>query len=317
VSGDKISIIVLGYTRFAETTGPCLESLARDPDFPSWDVILVDNGTDETVRALSQQAAVTYPTLRLLRLDVNAGFAGGMNAGLRIARGDPIMLLNSDLKVPAGMIGRLAAALRSHPEAGLIAPVTNAAGNEQHIFTDPAQDVMRQGHAFADAADNGCVMPYRLDFCCVALSRKAYEILGGLDEAFGPGYFEDFDYSLRAKRAGFDLLVAENVFVYHEGSASFGRASRAKKALMARNRRLLLERHGGEVRLVNRRETNLAVLAQYAAAAEVGRPPPPLRVANRMRLAVTDVPKGPFKRWRYRRRVAAVARRLRAAGCAV
>ncbi len=314
---NPLSVIVLGYTRFAETTGPCLASLAADPDFPSWDVILVDNGTDEQIRALSVQAAVAYPTLKLLRLDQNAGFAGGMNAGLRMAQGDPIILLNSDLLVPPGMIGRLADALRNHPRAGLISPVTNAAGNEQQIFIDPAADVMQQGRAFADAGEDGCVSAYRLDFCCVGLSRKAYETVGGLDEGFGPGYYEDFDYSLRVRQAGLDLLVAENAFVYHEGGGSFGRVSREKKALMARNRRLFLERHGRDTSIPNRRETNLAVLTQYVEAAQAGRAPPAYRVANRLRLAETDVPKGPWKRWRYRRKVAAVARRLRAAGCAV
>jgi GT2 family glycosyltransferase len=307
---DKpISVVILGYTRFEETTGRCLASLAKDPDFATWDLIVIDSGTDAQTAAKYEQAAKQYPTLKLHRLETNTGVPGGFNAGLRLTQGDPIILLTSDLIVPAGAIARLAAAFDSYPRAGLIAPVTNNAGNEQKIFIEPMGEVMAQGRAFAEAAADGCLSAYRLDFFCVGLRRSVYEAVGGLDEAFSPGYYEDFDFSLRAKAAGFDLLVAENVFVYHEGGGSF-RASPEKKALIARNKRLLLQKHGRETWLPHLRDGNLAALEQYAEQTQAGRPPPALRVANRLRLAETETPKGPWKRWRYRRKLTAVTRRI-------
>jgi GT2 family glycosyltransferase len=313
VSNKPLSVVVLGYRRFAETTGRCLASLAEDADFRSWDVILVDNGTDADDRACYVEAAGRYPTLKLLRLDQNAGFPGGMNAGLQIAEGDPIILVSSDVVIPAGMISRFATVLQNNPSAGLIAPVTNSAGNEQRIFIDPAADAMEQGRAFAEASPDGNVSAYRLDFCCVALRRAVYETIGGLDEAFSPGYYEDFDYSIRAKKAGFDLLVAENAFVYHEGGASFGRMSAEKNALIARNKRLFLDKHGEGTCLPHARETNLAVLVQYHDQVQAGRPPPAYRIANRLKLAAADVPKGIWKRWKYRRQAELLNQRLKAA----
>jgi GT2 family glycosyltransferase len=233
-----------------------------------------------------------------------------MNAGLRIARGDPIILVSSDVLMPVGDVARLAAALQNHPRAGLVAPVTNAAGNEQQIFIEPVPDVMAQGMAFAEASPNGCVAAYRLDFCCVGLRRAVYEVIGGFDEAFIPGYYEDFDYSLRAKKAGFDLLIAENTFVSHEGGGTFGRVSNEKKMLIARNKRLFLDKHGHDTWLPHVREGNLAVLAQYIEQAQAGSPPPAYRIANRLRLAATDVPKSIWKKWKHRRRTADLERRL-------
>jgi GT2 family glycosyltransferase len=307
---DKpISVVILGYSRFEETTGRCLASLAEDPDFAAWDLIVIDSGTDAPTAAKYRQAAAQYPTLKLSRLETNTGVPGGFNAGLRLTQGDPIVLLTSDLVVPAGAIARLAAAFDRHPRAGLIAPVTNNAGTEQKIFIEPTGDVMAQGRAFAEATADGYLSAYRLDFFCVGLRRGVYAAIGGLDEAFSPGYYEDFDYSLRAKEAGFELLIAENIFVYHEGGGSF-RVSPEKKALIARNKRLFLHKHGRDTWLPHLRDGNFAALGQYAEQTQAGHSPPALRIANRLRLAETDVPKGPWKRWRYRHKLAAMARRL-------
>lgn len=309
------SVIVLGYNRFRETTERCLASLAEDPDFGSWDVVLVDNGSDANNCDAFVQAQIRYQAVRLLRLEQNAGFPGGMNAGLRGVHGDPIFLVSSDVLIPSGTIGRLLAALDSHSRAGLISPVTNAAGNEQRILIElqqPESVALEQGRVFAEAGEGECVSAYRLDFCCVGLRRKVYETIGGFDETFSPGYYEDFDYSLMAREVGFELLVAENAFVYHEGGGTFGKVSAENQTLIARNKQRFLDKHGRNTLLPHVRDANLAVLGQYAEQAEGGSPPPALRIANRIRLAGTDVPRSFFKRWRFRRKVAALQKRLAA-----
>jgi GT2 family glycosyltransferase len=309
---NPISVVILGYLRFEETTRRCLASLADDPEFTQWDLIVIDSGTDPQTQAKYVQAAAQYPTLKLMRLEQNTGVPGGLNAGLHAALGDPIILVSSDVLIPAGMISRLAAAFEEHPNAGLVAPVTNNAGTEQKIFIESTGDAIGQGLAFAQAAPDGGVSAYRLDFCCVGLRRAVYEAIGGFDVAFSPGYYEDFDYSLRAKEAGFDLMIAENVFIYHEGGGSF-RASPEKTALIARNKRLFLDKHGPDTWLPHQRDGNLAALRQYADQAQAGHPPSAYRIANRLRLAASDLPKGPLKRWRFRRKAAAIEQRLKVA----
>jgi len=311
--GEIISVVVLGYNCFAETTGRCLASIAEDPGFSSWDVVLVDNGSDATNRAAFAEAKRRIPALKLVRLDQNAGYPGGMNAGLRAAAGDPLILVTSDVLIPPGTVGRLASILRSNPRAGMVAPVSNAAGNEQQIFVQPGlpvAEILRQGREFAAAGDSGLLRAYRIDMYVVALARAVYDAIGGLDESYIPGYYDDFDYSLKASKAGFDLLVAETAFVYHEGGATFGRASKEKKALIARNKQRFLETHGSDTPLPHIRDCNLAMLRQYAEAAEAGAPPPPLRIANRLKLAELTMPRGLLKRWRYRTDLAAVSARL-------
>jgi GT2 family glycosyltransferase len=311
-SVQPIGVIVLGYNRFDGTTGRCIASLAQDPDFRTWNVLMVDNGSDAENRDAAKQAAAHYRGLRLIRIERNAGFPGGMNAGLRQVEGDLIFMISSDVLVPPGTVGRLAAVFERYPGAGLVCPVTNNAGNEQRIFTEAGDvgSVLAQGRAFAEATSGGILSAYRLDLCCAGLRRTAMDRVGLFDEAFNPGYYEDFDYSLRIRKAGFELLVVETAFVYHEGGGTFGRVSSEKKALVARNKNLFLRKHGRETLLPHARDCNLAALAQYAGQVQHGEPVSAYRVSNRLKLAEADMPRSPFKRWRYKRRVTSVRARL-------
>lgn len=311
----QISVVVLTYTRFNETANRCLSALAADPEFPNWEVILVDNGSDAQEQMAIARARSHYPGMSVVRLERNAGFPGGMNAGLLQTTGEYIFLVSSDVLVPVGTISRLVGSLRANSNAGLIAPVSNAAGNEQQISVEPelpVAEVLRAGDKFADAGGMGvsCLTAYRLDFCFVCMRRAVYESVGFLDEAFNPGYYEDFDYSLRVRDAGYDLLIDEHAFVFHEGGATFGRVSKEKKALIKRNKNYFLSRHGSHVAMPHVRDANLAILQQYADRIGTAAEPPRFRVSNRLALAHSNQPRSFVKRWRYQRRLTKIEDRL-------
>ncbi len=313
--GQSVSMVVLGYNRFAETTARCLRSLSDDPQFKNWQLVVVDNGSEPSERDAFVRAQQIYPHMQLVRLEQNAGYPGGMNAGLAQATGEFVFPVSSDVLVPAGTVARLVDVMQAYPDAGLVAPVSNAAGNEQQIFMNgglPVDEVMRTGAGFADAGgmDVSCLSAYRLDFCFVCLRRSVYQALGGFDEAYNPGYYEDFDYSLRVRDSGHGVLIAENTFIYHEGGATFGRDSKEKKLLIKRNKKYFLSKHGSQVWMPHVRDANLSILQQYAERIEGAAAPPRLRVENRLALAHSNQPRSIFKRWRYRRRLAAVENRL-------
>lgn len=311
----EVSVVVLTYTRFHDAAERCLHSLASDPDFRDWELKLVDNGSDIAEQRAIGEAATRFDNLDIVRLNQNAGFPGGMNAGLAEATGEFIFLVSSDVLVPNGTVRRLVDAMKAHPNAGLVAPVSNAAGNEQQISIEPdlpVAGVLEAGRDFADAgglAVSGLVA-HRLDFCFVCLRRNVYQSIGGLDEAFNPGYYEDFDYSLRVRDSGHGVLISENAFVFHEGGATFGRDSKEKKLLIKRNKKYFLSKHGSNVWMPHVRDANLAILNQYADRVGTKMAPPLMRVQNRLALAHSNQPRSFFKGRRYHRRLVAVESRL-------
>src|SRR5260370_157618 len=106
---------------------------------------------------------------------------------------------------------------------GLVGPVTNCASGPQQIPTDYKELADLPG--FADRRRQewaGRAMQVdRLTGFCLLVRRQVFEQVGGFDEQFGLGFFDDDDLCVRAREAGFGLLVAEDVFVHHFGNRTF------------------------------------------------------------------------------------------------
>lgn len=304
----KTSIIVLSFNNYQETTGKCLAALAADPDFSAWEVIVVDNASDADTQLQLKEAKRLYPKVNFVFNSSNVGFAAGNNIGIKQATGDVFILLNSDAFPAPGMLARLVGHFADDTKLGMVGPVTNAAGNEQCIYTQggTAEEKMREGLLYAASGKTELLSAYRLDFFCVAIPSDVFRLVGGLDEDFGRGYYEDLDYSLRVKAAGYRLGVAEDTFVYHRGSSSFGKVPGETKALLKRNKRLIIRKHGADIIFHHVRQANLTVLGQYLNRQFAGAEVPGYRISNRLQLAHGGLPRSWFKRWRYLRLVSAV-----------
>lgn len=308
----KISIVILSYNDYEGTTGKCLAGLMSDPGFAAWEVIVIDNASDVATRRALNLAQQQIPAMRLVLNDRNLGYAAGNNVGIRMAVGDVVVLLNSDTIAPLGMIDRLASHLSRDQTLGMVGAVTNAAGNEQCIFIPGAsvEEKIEEGLRYANSWGHETIPVYRIDFCCAAISRGAITQVGLLDEEFGRGYYEDFDYSLRVKKAGFELAVAEDVFVYHRGSASFEKMPHETRNLLKRNKRRIKFKYGSNVLFQHVRDGNFAILTQYSGKKNRGEAVSEYRIRNRIEYAYSNQPKSWFKRWRYLRRIKNIAMAL-------
>jgi len=236
----KVGVVVVSWNGVA-LTRRCVESVLHDPLADDVDVVIVDNAsTDGTATWLDE--IVADPRVRVIRNADNRGFAAACNQGLAaVAERDPelFVILNNDLVVTPGWTATLRAHLRNDPRIGLIGPVTNNIGNEARIATSYADlaDMPREQRTRTAAAAGRCFDIPVLAFFCVAMPRDVYRQVGGLDENFGTGFFEDDDYCQRVRRLGRRLVCAEDVFVHHELSASFARIDQGeRKALFERNR---------------------------------------------------------------------------------
>ncbi|SFJ03319.1 Glycosyltransferase, GT2 family [Paenibacillus sp. UNC496MF] len=208
--------------------------LYTEPAQTPYEIVVVDNGSaDGTARWCAGEG------LTCVSLARNAGFPVACNLGMRAAGGDYFLLLNNDVTVSFGWLHGLLQALNSREDVGIVGPVTNYASGRQQVgypFESPAD--FHRAAAEARVREANAREPIlRLVGFCMLFRRALYDRIGELDERFSPGHYEDDDYCFRARMHGFGLLMCRDVFVHHQGSASFKRNDALElQRLVERNR---------------------------------------------------------------------------------
>lgn len=224
----------------------CLDSIYRAANLLPFEVIVVDNGSAADVVEWLASERARRRNLTVLRFDRPLGFAKAVNEGVRAARCPLLAILNSDTEVTDGWLDGLAAALDSDPALGAVSPVTNYSGNGPQNDPDTARLRPRDATSYAIRIRTRTEVvpePDRLVFFCVMVRRQVWERLGGLEEAYLQGNYEDDDFCLRARLAGYRLAVARNVLVFHHpGSPSFRLNALDHDAALTRNQLLFCSR---------------------------------------------------------------------------
>lgn len=217
----------------------CLAAVARHTP-PPYEILVVDNGssdgTADRVRRL--------PGVRVIRNKTNRGFAAAINQGMKAARGPYLVWLNSDVLVTPGWLERMIACADQAPWVAAVGPCTDVTVGPQRVAA-PAfkndRDLLMFSQAWSLKNERQAEGVQRLTGFCLLLKREALKQVGYLDERFGVGTYEEFDYCLRLRQAGYDLVVARDVFVRHYGHKSF--RSFAAMAEQARlNREIFLDK---------------------------------------------------------------------------
>ncbi len=217
----RTSIVVVTLDQLA-LTRLCLETVLSTTG-AQVEVIVVDNGSRSETVGYLEALARRDARVRVIGNTRNRGFVGATNQGLAAARGDVLVLLNNDTVLPPGWLERLERPLED-PAVGLVGATTNAAANEARIRTSYRTYGELVDFATRRALDAaGRVTDVRVvTLFCAALRRDVLEAVGGLDERFEVGLFEDDDLSLRVRAAGRRVVLAEDAFVHHVGEATFG-----------------------------------------------------------------------------------------------
>jgi GT2 family glycosyltransferase len=247
-AAKRVSIVIVTYNGLAFTR-LCLESLLALTAYPNYEVIVVDNASTDGTPGYLRAMADRDSRLRIVLNGENLGFSGANNRGLRQASGDIMVLLNNDTIPPPGWLDRLVRHL-GDDAIGLLGAVTNRIGTEAEI---PAAyrtygEMLEFAEAYARGHEGETFDLRMAAMFCMGMRRDVCEAIGELDERFGTGMFEDDDYSIRARRAGYRVAGAEDVFVHHFGGASFGHLvpSGRHGELFQANRKRLEEKWGIE-----------------------------------------------------------------------
>jgi GT2 family glycosyltransferase len=226
----KVSVVMLCYNNL-EFTKACIKSLLGVGTYSNLELIVVDNGSSDGTKEYMQELKSEVGHLRLIVNENNLGFSAGNNVGIKAATGDYIILLNNDTYVTPGWVFGLVRHLRRNPKLGLVSPVTNNIGNEAKIDVDYAdmESMFLESFKYTSSHRRELLYVPTVAFFCVAFSRELVEKVGLLDEQFGQGFFEDDDYCRRVSDAGYQVAIAEDVFVHHELSATFSKERKERR----------------------------------------------------------------------------------------
>lgn len=231
-----LSVIIVTWNgrRFLE---PCLRAVAAQLQ-PDDEIIVVDNGsTDGTAGWLAH----AWRTVRLVALPSNLGFAGGVNAGLRVARGDLLLLLNNDAFVDVGCVLALVETMHRHPQIGAAAGV---------LTFDHRPDLVAS--AGITARRDGLALDQWIGRTVHSLPATPQPVMGasgglalyrrtmlndiGLMAPDFFNYLEDVDLAWRALLRGWSCLLVPDARARHIYSATGGQGSPLKQRLLGRNR---------------------------------------------------------------------------------
>jgi len=239
------------------TTDRCVASVLAQ-DRPPDEVIVVDNASRPPERARLGAAHGGRPGVRLLLLDENRQFAGGLNAGATtaIAAGaERLLLLNNDTVLAPDALGHLAAALDARPRAGI-------AGPRLMDLREPGRELAWLRHRARTRT------PYPVSGvmgAALLVTRACYQAVGGFAAEIEV-YYEDVDFCLAARARGFEIVIAPRAVVYHDGLRGFaGGLTPWAAFLKARNPWLVVRRRGSVASWLGFVPTYAAMLGGSAA----------------------------------------------------
>ena len=222
----------------------CLRALAAQTG-PSIEVVLVDNGS----AAPTQDLLARLDDFTILRNPDNEGFIRACNRAARSARGRTLLFLNSDAFVWNGALANALAVLDAGTDVGAVGGrVVLPSGRLQEAGCVIRTDGTTSGRARGLAPDAPLAMRRDdVDYCSGAFlltPRAVWERLGGFDEAFAPGYYEDADYCMRLREAGLRVVFEPTVVIDHVENGSEVRDGEASR-ISERNRAVFVTRYAG------------------------------------------------------------------------
>jgi len=216
------SIIILTHNQWDQTR-ECLESIKRHTPEPH-EIIIVDNGSTDETRTRLKSCIGTQSNLRVVINHNNRGFATGNNQGLTLARGEYVLLLNNDTVVTPGWLKGMQAVLQHNPQIGIVGPMSNYVSGPQLVPDTSYRNLSElDRYAMQWAAEHTMQIASvsRIVGFCLLAHRSVFNRIGGLDERYGSGNFEDDDLCIRAALVGYKGCIAQDVFIHHTGSQTF------------------------------------------------------------------------------------------------
>ena len=246
----EISIITINYNGVKDTC-ELIDTLPLEDQ--SIEVIVVDNASKEDEATIIEQR---YPQVKIVRSKENLGFAGGNNLGIQAARGKYLFFINNDtlLRPQTSDLRLLINRLESSPKIGAVCPKIRFTWGDNPIqfagYTPLSKITMRNHAIGCGESDHGQYetahpTPYAHG-AAMMVKREAIEKAGLMPECYFL-YYEELDWSMMIRRAGYDIWYEPAMTVYHKESQTTGQESPLRTYYITRNRLLFVKRNNKTV----------------------------------------------------------------------
>ncbi|HYJ39099.1 MAG TPA: glycosyltransferase family 2 protein [Chitinophagaceae bacterium] len=248
-----ISVVTLNYNQ-ARVTKEFLESF-NAVTYPHYEILVCDMGSKEDIRSVINIS--DYPKARLLCSPENLGFAGGNNWGISQAKGEFIFIVNNDTEVTPDLLEKLLRPFFEHEQIGVTCPKIR--------FWDQPNVIQYAGfnpmnHLTGRTSTVGERQPDRGQFdvsgpthgahgCAMLVKREVIEKVGMFPQKFFL-YYEEWDWSARILKAGFEIWYTADALIFHKESMSVGKSNPMKTYYHTRNRILYMRRNTNFFQLV-------------------------------------------------------------------
>ena len=241
-----LSIITINYNGLKDTC-ELIESLPLEDK--SIEVIVVDNASAQDEATIIEER---YPQVKIIRSKKNLGFAGGNNLGIKAAKGKYLFFLNNDtlLKPQTSDIRSLISRLETSPKIGMVCPKIRFTWGKQLIqfagYTPLSPITMRNKAIGCGEVDHGQYntahpTPYAHG-AAMMIKREVIEKAGLMPECYFL-YYEELDWSMMIRRAGYDIWYEPACTIFHKESQTTGQNSPLRTYYITRNRLLFAQRN--------------------------------------------------------------------------
>ncbi len=237
---EPIDIIICVHNAFYDVK-KCLTSVINNTNKP-YQLIIIDDGSDVETKEFLQKFQAEHDNSTLIRNDKARGYTRAANQGMKYSNSDYLVLLNSDTIVGPDWLDGLYSTMISDKKNGVVGPLSNTASwqsipkltengdwAENPLPDSMSVDEMSQliGKYSARLKIN---VPLLNGFCLM-IRRSVIDSIGYFnEEVFGDGYGEEDDFNIRAIRAGWQLSIADDVYIYHAQSKSYSHDRRHELA---------------------------------------------------------------------------------------
>jgi hypothetical protein len=238
-----LSIITINYNGLKDTIA-LIETI---PFNNSLEVIVVDNASKNNE---AEQISSRFPNVKIVKSNKNLGFAGGNNLGIKASKGKFLFLINNDTYFEDFNIKALIDRLNSAPNIGIVCPKIRFAWPPQPIqfagYTPLSNITIRNQAIGFGEEDHGQYetahpTPYAHG-AAMLIKREALNKVGLMPECYFL-YYEELDWSMMFKRAGYQIWYEPKCTIYHKESQATGQNSPLRTYYITRNRLRLVKRN--------------------------------------------------------------------------